>query len=316
VAVYTHVTADHLDRHGSVEAYRVVKRRLVELLPAGGAFVRNDDDPVVREYVAPAGTATVPYARSAPVAGAVGVSDGWVVGRDVPRLASSGGGLDATGREGAILPLTEIPLPGQHSLSNVLAATAVGLLYGVEPQAIRAAVRGFGGVEHRLESVASVAGVRYVNDSQGTQPDAVIAALRAFDVPIVLIAGGRSKGVPIEELARVAAERATAAVLIGESGPLLEAAFRAAGLPHTELAASLEEAVRRATAIARPLAPAVVLLSPAAASFDMFRDYEARGVAFKAAVAVISSETGTADDSGDARPTDGEAPPPTPGGRP
>ena len=243
IAVYTHVTADHLDRHGTAEAYRAVKRRLVELLPAGGALVRNDDDPVVREYVAPAGTLTVPYARSVPVAGGVGVSDGWVVGRDVPRLASSGGGLAAAGlaaagNDGAILPLAEIPLPGQHSVSNVLAATAVGLLYGIAPEAIRAAVRGFGGVEHRLETVATVAGVRYVNDSQGTQPDAVIAALRAFDTPIVLIAGGRSKGVPIEELARVAAERATAAVLIGESGPQLEAAFRAAGLSLTERAAS------------------------------------------------------------------------------
>jgi UDP-N-acetylmuramoylalanine--D-glutamate ligase len=289
VAVYTHVTADHLDRHGTLEAYRAVKRRLVELLPPGGALVRNDDDVVVREYLAPAGAVTVPYTRSVPVPGGVGVIDGWVVARSVSLLTAAGRAAGDTAGDQRILPLAEIPLPGEHSVSNVLAAAAAGLLLGIEPEAIRAAVRAFAGVEHRLESVAAVAGVRYVNDSQGTQPDAVIAALRAFEVPIVLIAGGRSKGVPIDALARVAAARAAAAVLIGESGPQLADAFHEAGLRHTEQAGSMEDAVRRATAIARPLAPAVVLLSPAAASFDMFRDYEARGAAFKAAVAAIAA---------------------------
>ncbi len=124
-----------------------------------------------------------------------------------------------------ILPLADIPLPGEHSVSNVLAAVAVGLVYGIAPEAIAARVRAFAGVEHRLEPVAEVAGVRYVNDSQGTQPDAVIAAVRSFEQPLVLIAGGRAKGNPIEELARVVAERVTAAVLIGESASELEAAF-------------------------------------------------------------------------------------------
>jgi UDP-N-acetylmuramoylalanine--D-glutamate ligase len=289
VAVYTHVSADHLDRHGSVDAYRRVKRRLVDLLPEDGALVRNDDDPVVAGYEAPAGALTVTYARSAPQPGGLGVLDGWIVADDVPRLAAVGGVADS-GPDGRILPLDEIPLPGQHSVSNVLAATAAGLLYGIDPAAIRSAVRAFPGVEHRLETVASVAGVRYVNDSQGTQPDAVIAALHAFPAPLVLIAGGRSKDLPIEGLARVVAERVTAAVLIGETGPLLAEAFAAAGLRHVEAASSMDDAVRRATTIARAVAPGVVLLSPAAASFDMFRDYEARGAAFKAAVAAIAAE--------------------------
>ena len=134
------------------------------------------------------------------------------------------------------------------------------------------------------------------NDSQGTQPDAVIAALRAFEPPIVLIAGGRDKGVDLSELAPVVAERAAAAVLIGESGPALLRLFREAGLDQLDLAASLEEAVQRAAGLARDLRvaasedpllrpTATVLLSPAAASFDMFVDYEVRGRAFKAAVA-------------------------------
>jgi UDP-N-acetylmuramoylalanine--D-glutamate ligase len=198
------------------------------------------------------------------------------------------------------MPVSELALPGAHNISNALAAIAASLLFGVAPDAIRAAAPAFEGVEHRLERVATVDGVRFVNDSQGTQPDAVAAALRAFEPPIVLIAGGRSKGLDLDELAPVVADRAAAAVLIGESGPDLEASFRAAGLARTERASDLETAVRRADAIAREVlaalpggaatGPATVLLSPAAASFDMFVDYAARGQAFKVAVAALRDE--------------------------
>jgi UDP-N-acetylmuramoylalanine--D-glutamate ligase len=196
----------------------------------------------------------------------------------------------------------ELSVPGAHNVSNALAAVAVGLLFGIEPEAIRRAAASFHGVEHRLELVAVVDGVRFVNDSQGTQPDAVIAALRAFPAPIVLIAGGRDKDVDLSGLGPVVAERAAAAVLIGESGPDLERRFRAAGLARTERAATLEDAVRIADTLAREAlvatpagadvtaGPATVLLSPAAASFDMFIDYAARGAAFKAAVARLAAE--------------------------
>jgi UDP-N-acetylmuramoylalanine--D-glutamate ligase len=284
VAVYTHVTSDHLDRHGSLEAYRESKRRLLELLPAGGTLVRNDDDPVVSSYEASAGVDVVSYARSSPAPGGVGIVDGWVV---------AGRGLAPAGQDGRIMAVADIPLPGEHSISNVLAAIAVGLLYDVAPAAIRAAVGAFAGVEHRLETVAEIEGVRYINDSQGTQPDAVIAAVRSFEQPLVLIAGGRSKGVPVDALAAAVAERVSAAVLIGETAAQLGAAFTAAGLVRIEHAGSMEEAVHVATAIAREATPATVLLSPAAASFDMFRDYEARGAAFKAAVA---AQAGAGDD--------------------
>lgn len=287
VAVYTHVTADHVDRHGSVEAYRAVKRTLARLVPPTGALVLDDEDPVSRTFDegSPAGT-VVRYRRAEPVPGGVGVTDGWLVARDVPRLAEPGS------VSGPVLPLEAVPVPGWHSVSNAAAAIATGLLLGIEPAAVRAGLEAFGGVEHRLEPVAEWDGVRYVNDSQGTQPDAVIAALRAFPAPVVLIAGGRAKGLDMRALAAVVAERAVAAVLIGESGPDLAMAFEAAGLGRTERAASLEEAAERADAIAREArtalgetAPtATVLLSPAAASFDMFRDYEARGRAFKEAV--------------------------------
>jgi UDP-N-acetylmuramoylalanine--D-glutamate ligase len=311
VAVYTHVTSDHLDRHGSLEAYRSVKRRLAELLPVGGALVRNEEDEVVRAYEAPAGAVVVPYTRDAPPSGGVGIVDGWIVDGGVPRLstgrppAADEAADDAASHQARrVVPLDAIGVPGAHNRSNVCAAVAVGLLHGIEPDAMTGAVRGFTGVEHRLEHVATIEGVRFVNDSQGTQPDAVIAALRSFPKPLVLIAGGRSKGVAIDALAGVVAERATAAVLIGETAAELAGAFGAAGLGWMERATSMETAVRAAAEIAarqrdeapdrrehapdRP--PATVLLSPAAASFDMFVDYEARGAAFKAAVRLLEDE--------------------------
>jgi UDP-N-acetylmuramoylalanine--D-glutamate ligase len=187
-------------------------------------------------------------------------------------------------------------VPGAHNVSNALAAVATALLFGVPASVIRRAAAAFPGVEHRLERVADIDGVRFVNDSQGTQPDAVIAALRAFDGPIVLIAGGRDKGVDLTELAAVVARRAAAAVLIGESGPALEQLFRDAGMATTTRATTLEAAVAAADELARTAIAdgrgdrPTVLLSPAAASFDMFVDYEARGRAFKAAVAKLADE--------------------------
>ncbi len=296
VAAYTNVTSDHLDRHGSVEAYRRVKRRLAELVDPDGALVLNLEDPVVGGY---AGLGTAPvvlYRNDRPVPGGLGVLDGWIVSASVERLPIAGGGVAATGPGGGIMPVDELGIPGAHNVSNALAAIAVGLLFGVAPDAIRRAATSFEGVEHRLQSVALIDGVRFVNDSQGTQPDAVIAALRAFPAPVVLIAGGRDKGVDLGELARVAASTASAAVLIGESGPAIERLLRDAGLERTARAATLDEAVDAADAFAHLAlgsapegAVATVLLSPAAASFDMFEDYAARGHAFTDAVGRLAA---------------------------
>jgi UDP-N-acetylmuramoylalanine--D-glutamate ligase len=301
VAVYTNVTSDHLDRHGSVAAYRRVKRRLAELVDPAGALVLNLEDPVVGGY---AGLGTAPvvlYRNDRPVPGGLGVVDGWIVAASVERLPLAGGGVAATGPGGGIMPVDELGIPGRHSVSNALAAIAVGLLFGVAPDAIRRAAAGFTGVEHRLQTVGLMDGVRFVNDSQATQPDAVIAALRAFPAPVVLIAGGRDKGVDLAELARVVGDTASAAVLIGESGPALEGLFRKAGLARTARAATMDEAVAMAYGFAREALPgfpegtvATLVLSPAAASFDMFEDYAARGRAFIAAAGRVTSGAGPA----------------------
>jgi UDP-N-acetylmuramoylalanine--D-glutamate ligase len=256
---------------------------LAVLVDADGALIVNEDDPVVAAYAAGSRARIVGYRVGPPPPHddfGVGVVEGRIVTSD---------GLD-------VMAVDELAIPGAHNVSNALAAIATARFFGLAPDVIRAAATAFHGVEHRLETVATVDGVRFVNDSQGTQPDAVVAALRAFDAPIVLIAGGRDKGVDLSGLPPVVAERAFGAVLIGESGPDLESRFRAAGLRRTERAGSLDDAVRAADAMARDAlgpavaAPATVLLSPAAASFDMFVDYAARGRAFKDAVAALAAE--------------------------
>ena len=228
VAVYTNVTSDHLDRHGTLEAYRRVKRRLAELVDPAGALVLNDEDPVVASYAGPAGVTTIRYRRGGrPRAGSAWSTAGsWPTTCRVS--ASRAGAWPRPRPAGRLMPLDELAIPGAHNVSNALAAIAV---------ALRSASRRPPSAGRPRRSPASstgsslsptIDGVRFVNDSQGTQPDAVIAALRAFDPPIVLIAGGRDKGVDLTDLAPVVAERAAAAVLIGESGPALE---RCSGRP-------------------------------------------------------------------------------------
>ncbi len=311
VAVYTNVTSDHLDRHGSLEAYRRVKRRLAELVDRDGAV-----DPQRRR------PGRGGLRRGEP--GSRGPLHAWPSdarrARDRRRLDRRRGRRAPVGARRGVDAGGGWPHRGGRDPRDPRAAQRLecpggdrrrGPRSGVPRQAIAGAVAGFHGVEHRLQTIATIDGVRFVNDSQGTQPDAVIAALRAFDGPIVLIAGGRDKGVDLSALAPVVAERAVAAVLIGESGPRLEADFRAAGLARTERAVTLEEAVERADVLAREArtaageagaagvgvgqagseTTATVLLSPAAASFDMFVDYAARGRAFIAAVDDLAART-------------------------
>jgi UDP-N-acetylmuramoylalanine--D-glutamate ligase len=187
-----------------------------------------------------------------------------------------------------VLPVADVPLPGGHLLSDVLAASLGASLAGAAPDAVARGFRGFSGVPHRMESVAERDGVRYVNDSQATIPFATLAALTSFgEAGLVLVAGGRGKGLDYAELAEAIVARCRAAVLIGETADELERLI-AARVP-VRRAASIDEAVGEAAALARP--GDVVILSPAAASFDMFTDYAARGDAFRAAVAALPGGT-------------------------
>jgi UDP-N-acetylmuramoylalanine--D-glutamate ligase len=292
VGVFTNVTVDHLDRHGTVGAYRSVKRLLADRIADDGVMVVNLDDPVVAAYGGIGRVEMVGYRLSSPIPGGVGIVDGWIVAAGVLRASRFGGEVAATGPSGRIMPVGEIALPGEHSVSNVLAAVSVALIAGVAPDAIRSAVSSFTGIPHRLETVAVVNGIRYVNDSQATQPDAVAAAVRSFPKPLVLIAGGRSKGLDLTDLAPIVAERCSAAVVMGELADELEALFRGAGLTRIQRATSVESAVEVGTSLAHEIgAPsadgirATLLLSPIGSSFDMYNNpFGARGEAFRAAV--------------------------------
>ena len=301
VGVYTNITVDHLDRHGSIDGYRKVKRILADRVADGGQLIVNLDDPVSASLAAIGRVTTIGYRRERPVPGGVGVVDGWIVAAGVPRAARCGGGVAATGPGGRILPLDEIALPGEHSISNVLAAVCVGLVAGIAPDAIRSVVAAFRGIPHRLETVAVLDGIRYVNDAQATQPDAVAAAVCSFHKPLVLLAGGRSKGLDLEELAPIVARQCSGAVLFGELAEELERLFRAAGMTEIDRATSIPDAVARGGALARKILDgiketsnvglhesdvrATVLLSPIGSSFDMFNNpFGARGEAFREAV--------------------------------
>ncbi len=266
VALYTNIGADHIDRHGTLEAYRAVKARLAELSHEAGRIVLNAEDPGCVEL-----GARLPADRVA-----------WYA------LVPNGRPLVATVTDGQVLldgtPLVavgDVPLPGQHMLANVLGATAAAHLAGADREAIARAIREFPGVPHRLETIATIGGVRWVNDSQATIPVAAIAALSAFEAPIVVIAGGQGKGVGQEPFADAIAARCRAAILIGETADELERLV--AGRLETRRVASMDDAVAAARELARP--GDVVVLAPAAASFDMFVDYAARGDAFRDAVA-------------------------------
>jgi UDP-N-acetylmuramoylalanine--D-glutamate ligase len=266
VAVYTNIGSDHLDRHDSVQAYRAVKARLAQLTVARGTVVLNADDEGCRALGAALQGDVRWYGLDTPSGSAV-VEDGQIQ-------------LGGT----ALMPVAEVPLPGRHMLSNVLAAALGAQLAGAPLEAIADAVRGFGGVAHRMEPLAVRGGVRWVNDSQATIPMAAIAALDAYaPAPVVLIAGGRGKGLDYAALADTIARRARAAILIGETAGELAELLRNR-LP-VQRAGSMHEAVAKAAGLAQ--VGDVVLLSPAAASFDMFDDYAARGDAFRRAVAAL-----------------------------
>jgi UDP-N-acetylmuramoylalanine--D-glutamate ligase len=273
IALYTNIGADHLDRHGSVEAYRAVKARLAELSTPNGVIVLNHDDPGSRELGAglPAdGVAWYGLEPSAEV-GLVGAVDthGWIVVRGERVVAAA-----------------DVPLPGRHMLANAIGASVAARLAGAEIAPIATAIRNFSGVPHRLETVGMQRGVRWVNDSQATIPVAAIAALEAFTAPIVVIAGGQGKGLDQLAFAEAIVASCRAAVLIGETSGELELLI--GGRLPVQRASSMAEAVERAAALAEP--GDIGLLAPAATSFGMFADYAARGDAFRDAVAALEED--------------------------
>jgi UDP-N-acetylmuramoylalanine--D-glutamate ligase len=218
------------------------------------------------------------FSRQKEVQQGAWVRDGNIVFRD------SGGKPGASQRE--IMQVSEIPLKGAHNLENVLAAVCAGVLMGCAPEKIRQAVREFKAVEHRLEFVATIRGVDYYNDSKATNVDATIKALESFPANIHLILGGKDKGSDYTVLNDLLRQRVKRVYTIGAAAAKIESQIKGAEVVHAE---TLDHALRKAYAAAQP--GDVVLLAPACASFDQFKNYEHRGQVFKAVVRTLAAET-------------------------
>jgi len=267
IAVLLNLSTDHLDRHASFEAYGAAKARIFANQTAEDWAVVNADDPTALALARRGRARRFDFSLEVAPGDGVTVQGDAIVRRH-------------RGAAAPLVPLASVKLPGRHLLADVLAATAVGCLAGVPPAAMQRAVETFNGLEHALERVTEINGVRFVNDSKATNIEAARRAIESFEAGVVPIMGGRFKGGRFEDLLEVVRSRTRAIVAIGEAAPLIHDALGST-VP-VDRAASMEEAVRLAYGRATP--GGVVLLAPACASFDMFVDYAERGRAFKDAV--------------------------------
>jgi UDP-N-acetylmuramoylalanine--D-glutamate ligase len=278
VAVILNVTPDHLDRHRTFEAYVDAKARIFENQQASDFAVLNADDPTCAAMASRTRAQVFWFSRQKEVEQGAWVRDGNIVFRDAT--------VEQKTQQREIMQVSEIPLKGAHNLENVLAAVCAGALMGCAPDNIRQAVRDFKAVEHRLEFVATIRGVDYYNDSKATNVDATIKALESFPANIHLILGGKDKGSDYAVLNELLRQRVKRVYTVGAAAAKIESQIKNVEVVHAE---TLENAIRKASAIAQ--LGDVVLLAPACASFDQFKNYEHRGQVFKEIVRGLASET-------------------------
>ena len=272
IAMVLNITPDHLDRHGSFENYAAAKARITEFQTADDFLVLNAED--VKTQMVAAKTKAQIYWFSTKRQIKQGA---FVHGESIFFIAKEGA------KPEPVMPVAEIPLAGAHNVENVLAAVCAARLAGVESGVIRAAVAAFKAVEHRLEFVREVEGVRYYNDSKATNVDATVKAVEAFEGGVWLILGGKDKNSDYATMSALLRERVKGVLTIGSAAEKIERQL--AGVVKIERADTLE----RAVALAHEAADAgdVVLLAPACASFDQFENYEHRGRVFKELVQAL-----------------------------
>ncbi len=262
------ITEDHLNRHGTMECYAQIKMRMFQNMTDGDYAVFNADDPALAPYIPQAKAQILLFSRKAEVAQGAFVRDGMIVTR-------------IGGAEQMICPAKDVYIPGPHNLENALAATCMATACGVDAAVIAHTLRTFTGVEHRIEFVRELAGVRYINDSKGTNVDSTIKAIQTMDRPTAIILGGYDKHCDFTPMVKemLASPHIREAVLIGVTAEQIERQCLENGYTHLHRAATLKDAIDRCRALS--CEGWNVLLSPACASFDMFPDYEARGRIFK-----------------------------------
>ncbi len=273
-ATVLNISDDHLDRYVDLDDYAATKARIFS---GDGVQVLNRDDARARGMALP-GRRVIGFGLGAPV------------GDDDFGLRLRGGEAWLARGESLLLPLSELPLAGLHNAANAMAALALCVAAGFDAQSLLPALRSFRGLPHRVEKVAEIGGVTWYDDSKGTNVGATVAALAGLggtnSRKSVVILGGDGKAQDFSPLRDAVAKHARAVILIGRDGPAIGVAIATAGIA-TESARDMDDAVRRAAALARP--GDAVLLSPACASFDMFRNYEHRAQAFITAVRAMEA---------------------------
>ncbi len=265
VAVILNITPDHLDRHGSMENYAAAKAKIFQAQSAVDYTVLNYDDPGVRNLAAKTPAQVIFFSSRHILETGVFVVDGTITVRQEEELP--------------VIAVEDVAIKGAHNIENALAAVAAGWAMGLTPERMKETLALFPGVEHRLEFVRELDGVRYINDSKGTNPDASVKALEAYPNPVVLIAGGKNKGSDFTRFARAVKEKAKVIILLGEAAEDIHAALASEGYQAVRRVDSYRQAVPLAQKLAQP--GDIVLLSPACASWDMFNSYEERGALFK-----------------------------------
>jgi UDP-N-acetylmuramoylalanine--D-glutamate ligase len=268
VAAVLNVTPNHLDRHGTMQSYMSAKARILDFQGPEDAAVLGREDPIAWKLASRVRGRLLSFGLRQPAAGL----EGTYLWDDM--LCLQAGSAQAT-----LFPRRDIQLRGEHNLLNVLAACAIAAAAGLPVEAMQAGVEGFGGVPHRLEFVRSWGGAAWYNDSIATAPERSIAAIRSFDEPLVLLAGGRDKNLPWDDFAALVRQRVDHLILFGETAEKIARAMEAAGPSERPFSqqrfAGLHEAVLAAAKLVKP--GDVVLLSPGGTSFDEFHDFEERG---------------------------------------
>lgn len=273
VAALLNITPDHIDYHGSLEAYAAEKAKVFARQVPGDTAVIDIDDPGSAAYADPVEARGITVRRVSRMERPAGGA--YLVGSTLV--------LEEHGEEHALLDVASLGIRGDHNVSNALAGAACARAAGASIEAIAAGLASFHPIEHRLEPAGIVDGVEYFNDSKATNPDAVLKALTAFgDRPLVVLLGGRNKGVDMHPLAHAVAARSTDVVVFGEAADEFLEAFGSLGARPVR-ASGLADAVERARSLAMP--GSIVLLSPGCTSYDEFSGYEERGRRFKEIVA-------------------------------
>lgn len=271
IAVLLNLTPDHMDRYKTMEAYVTAKKRLFLNQTPDDVCIYNQDDDLVREAVSDVVSKRAPFSRKQALDSGLFINQGFAV-RLNENVAD------------AVFSTDEVRIKGEHNLENALAAASAALCCGVPYADIAGTLREFPGVEHRMEFVRSVNGVDFFNDSKATNPDSTVVALKAISRGgnVILILGGRDKGTSLKDMCDTVKYSAKSVVLIGEASDRFEWELKERGFSQVHRSASLEDAVKLSLSMSS--SGDSVLLSPACASFDMFKDFEDRGKAFKGIV--------------------------------